>query len=249
MSKQSDFRLYLQEELVRRIKKNQRYSLRAFAELLETHSGSLSQVLAGKRKLSVKKIEDWSYKLGLDPQTAESFKKESLRREIPGVDTVDLEIEEFYLIQDWYHFAILELVNTQGFSAKPAWIAKRLGIKVVEAKIAIERLMRLNFLSLDKKGNYRVINSNVSTLGSKESDVALRNLQKKILNQAQDALDEIDPRKRLQTTITSRVKKDKLEEVKQKILDFQQELNVYLEEQENCEEVYQISFSCFPVTK
>ena len=43
-----DFRQYLQAELLRRIEKNSSYSLRAFAQLLDTHSGSLSQYLAGK---------------------------------------------------------------------------------------------------------------------------------------------------------------------------------------------------------
>ncbi len=61
------FRLSLQSELVRRMRVNPKYSLRAFARFLEIDPSSLSQYLRGRRKFTEKQVETLALKLGLSP--------------------------------------------------------------------------------------------------------------------------------------------------------------------------------------
>ena len=54
-----------------------------------------------------------------------------------------MSIDKFSVISEWYHYAILELTYVSGFKADYKWIARKLSITVEEAKVAIERLIRL----------------------------------------------------------------------------------------------------------
>ena len=60
------YRLLLQEELEKRVSKNNRYSLRSFANALGIDPGTLSRILAGKRALSFKTAITLIQNLSLD---------------------------------------------------------------------------------------------------------------------------------------------------------------------------------------
>lgn len=70
---QRDFRLFLQEEFERRCKRNPRYSLRAFAQSLSLHHGTLSQVLRGTRPLTAKAQMKIARSLGFGPAEMSNF--------------------------------------------------------------------------------------------------------------------------------------------------------------------------------
>lgn len=55
----------------------------------------------------------------------------------------------FATIADWYHLAILDLSLMKDFKSSPSWISARLGISVLEAKIAVDRLVRLGFFKVE----------------------------------------------------------------------------------------------------
>ncbi|MCB0367115.1 MAG: helix-turn-helix transcriptional regulator [Bdellovibrionaceae bacterium] len=72
MEKEShdEFRQLLQEELDRRISKNPRYSLRAFAAALQVDSSLLSKILNNKRAISLSMAEHLIGRLNLPPGKA-----------------------------------------------------------------------------------------------------------------------------------------------------------------------------------
>ncbi|MDO9180986.1 MAG: helix-turn-helix domain-containing protein, partial [Bacteriovorax sp.] len=59
--KPKDFKSFLQEELLKRCRKNPSYSLRSFAKYLGIGHSALTEMLNGKRSITKKSIE----KLGL----------------------------------------------------------------------------------------------------------------------------------------------------------------------------------------
>jgi uncharacterized protein (TIGR02147 family) len=54
--------------------------------------------------------------------------------------------DQFHLVADWYHFALLSLVETRGFRSDAGWIARRLGIQKREARAALQRLTKAGML-------------------------------------------------------------------------------------------------------
>src|SRR5580698_47302 len=122
------YRHAIQEELTRRCEKNPRYSLRSFAKALGFNSAVISQVLSGKRIPSPKTAKRIVEGLGLPPEREHDFfsslsevqKARGLQRMSPIYKKlsardislqgppVDLSIDTFKIISDWYHYAILE---------------------------------------------------------------------------------------------------------------------------------------------
>jgi uncharacterized protein (TIGR02147 family) len=64
-----------------------------------------------------------------------------------------LDPTSFWLLQEWYHIPVLNLLTTKGAaSAIPSWIAKRLGISASQAEESVERLVSEGFLRRSTDG-------------------------------------------------------------------------------------------------
>jgi hypothetical protein len=59
--------------------------------------------------------------------------------------------DQFELLSSWYHFAILELVQLKTFEPDGKWISTKLGISVTEANIAVDRLIRYEFVKVESE--------------------------------------------------------------------------------------------------
>src|SRR4051812_29358035 len=81
-----DFRLFLQEELLRRCRKNPQYSVRAFAKALGCDFSTLAKILRGQRPVGRITIRKFGAKLGLGPDQIQAFtdRQGSPRRQFPG---------------------------------------------------------------------------------------------------------------------------------------------------------------------
>lgn len=148
-------RYLLQRELTRRCQANANYSLRAFAKAIGMSPATLSLVLAGKRKFSQKAKAQVAARLGLSgPDTAAFLKEKAKAAEEAPEDFHFLALDTFAVIADWYHLAILSLLELEDVDPRPAQIARYFGIHEQEAKAALERLERLQLIE-KIKGRWR----------------------------------------------------------------------------------------------
>ena len=254
-------RTYLQDELVRRCKTNPRYSLRSFAKHLQMNPSLLSKILRGQVGVSPKRFEKICERMTLGPveraqlATAEdrrrTFKKQDhLFRELKNTSTQMRDMaDQFQVIADWYHYAILELVSTESFQADERWIAKKLNITYPEAVEARERLVRLGMLEISEDGKWTDSSGNVTNSSGQYTTIALRKRQTQVLNLALGALETVPVEKRLQGSMTLAIDSELVPSAKEKIVAFQRALATSLQEQSRTKNsVYQITVSFFPVT-
>lgn len=251
--KPQDFQALLKEELVARSRKNPSYSLRSFARSLNVTSAALSEMLNGKRTITKKSIEKMGLRLGLSLgevqfyQTGELTKKQG---SIAAASFRQITIDQYSLISDWYHYAIIELLKVKNFNSDANWIAKALGITKSIASIAVERLLRLGLIEKNKEGELADtssgfssnINVDLTSMGSKQ-------LQKQILEQSIEALLRVPISERNHTSMTMAIDPKHMPEAIKKITKFRRELCEYLESQGSASEVYQLSISLFPITQ
>ncbi len=248
----TDFRLFLKEEFARKCKRNPKFSLRAFASLLEIESSALSKILNGKRRLTPQMVMRLGKKLNLGPKELSRFSIVPNQNygDTSYLEFQQLTLDQFSVIADWYHYAIHELVKLNSFKSNTQWISKTLKISIAEASSATERLIRLGYL--EKTENGQLVNKSgpLTTVGNKFSGVAFRKLQKQILEKALEALEEIPMDKRSQTSMTMAISTKKLNQAKKKIDKFRRELSEFLEEDQNSlDAVYHLGISLYPVTK
>lgn len=94
--------------------------------------------------------------------------------------------DSFSLIADWYHFAILELLQIPSAQAESSWISKKLSISRQQAEDALKRMVRLGLLKKTDSG-LEVTNENNATTNDVPSE-AIRSFHLQILQKAITAL-------------------------------------------------------------
>lgn len=196
----------LLNEFRRRVQLNSRYSLRAFAKTLGLSSGALSEILNQRRPVSAKAAAKISKALGLT--TTES---KPLAR-------TKLDEDTFQLIADWYHFAILNLLDCEGFRWNATYIAKRLAITNAQARLAMELLLRVGLVHM-KDG--RVVGAKDYVLSpSGVPSNAVRSYHRQILDKAVNALELHSVNEREFNGVGIALDPKRLPQLKREISDF-----------------------------
>ena len=246
------FRSRLQEELVGRCRANPRYSLRAFARMLDISPSALSAMLNGRRPITQKSIERLGLGLSLPAAEIENFKREAAAQRTenlkPAFQPIPLEV--FALISDWYHDAILELMKVEAFQPDAKWIANALGISRSEANIAIERLQQVGLIAIREDGRWEDTSAGFSSsLRPQLSSAAARKLQRQILEASIQSLAETPLEQRSHSSMTMAIDPADLPEASARIQEFRRSLCAFLERNGRPKEVYQLSVSLFPASK
>jgi uncharacterized protein (TIGR02147 family) len=253
--------LYLEKKA-----KNSAYSTHALARDLGVSQAYVSQLLSGKRKLTVTQAVKVCALFSLTPEKTKELlnsilktstkKNQKLLRllEDEGKSSgktlfSELQADRFLTIANWYHVAILELSKTNDFKDSPQWLSERLGISILESRDAMERLIRLGFLV--RKNTRLEKESDGIYFQTQKSEPAIRAFHKTMINKALLELEKTNPedfevREISSMTIPVDLKKIKL--ARQKIIAFQKELATLLSEGTSTE-VFQFNVQLFPITK
>jgi len=263
----------LKEAYLLRRERNKAYSLNAFAQDMGISKSFLSRVLSGERPVSMKLAIQISVALDFDEaqsrtllfsviqfssKNAKISKKVKARlqkefedsSEIAPIIYTTVDLERFKVMSHWYHFALINLTRIKGFKSTPTWIAKKLGITVLETRDAIERLIALDLLQ-EVDGILRASPHPFLNVKTQKSELAVRNFHEQMITKAKDELKKTSPEafnRRLINGITFTCAKDQIELIKNKIDKFQDELLALIENSES-EELYQMNVQFFPLTK
>lgn len=232
-----------------RKRKNSNYSLRAFARDLRISSGRLSNILNDKYlpgpSISSRIIES----LNLNEKEREEFHQilEKCQQKLKLLGEARLlKEEEYSLIADWHHFAILNLMETSNYKDDSEWIADRLGLTEVVVEESLDILESIGLIEF-RKGKRYPTHKNLTTTHEIPSEVVRsghrQTLIKSMESLEKDALDIRDI-----TTVSVSVNMANLPKVKELARDFRRKAALLLEEGERTE-VYNISIQIVPVTK
>ena len=240
--------------------KNPNFSLRAYAKKLSLSPSALSEILNGKRKISKKLAERIVEKMNLDPSAAHGvlnlfdkkmsrldFVEHSHISETPAnIDFLKLSSDQFNLISEWQHFAILSLIETEDFKSDIGWIAQRLSISSTQAQSSLDRLIRLGFVF--KKNKKYITNKQALLTTDNIPNQAVRKSHYADLRLAEQALDTCPVDQRDFTAITIPANKKNLAKAKKMIREFQDKLTLCLEQGPK-DEVFKFTFYLYPLTQ
>jgi uncharacterized protein (TIGR02147 family) len=191
--------------------KNARFSLRAWSRQLGYNNPSfLSHILKKERKLKLDVAEKFATQLKLASKSKKYFELlvllqnsktvdekniyldllESLRPK-KGLPSQPLSLEAFRIISDWYHTAILELVELKDFKSDINYIAKRLGgeISAQNIKSAIDRLLKLELLEQTASGKLKRAKDNPRLLENYIPSEAIRHFHKQMIEKAKASIE------------------------------------------------------------
>jgi hypothetical protein len=243
-----DWPIALRNELVARSRRNSSYSLRAFAKSLAMDPSTLAKIMAGKRSVGPRAARSLAARLGW---SAFFVGSELGVGEAASVRYDHIAADEFAVMAEWYHYAILELMRTKAFRSDPRWIASSLKISHAEAVDALGRLVRLGMIERTRTGKLIDRTSGfTSTTGNAFSTSAFRTMQKEILEGAIASLEDIPFERRDHSSMTMAIDQNNLAKAKLLIKKFRRELDALLSPagRSDLDEVYQLAVALFPVT-
>lgn len=255
--------IILREELDRRTRINTSYSLRSFAKQLDIDASLLSKILQGSRPLSMANAVKIMERIQLNPDEKNLFwqslikvREESVKfdpyaqiqAKTPSLNEGKLLDQElFQMIAEPHHYMIVELTRVKSFQGNVPWISEILGMPKEEVKAAIDRLIKVGLLQVEGKKISRAPGRH-TTKDKTITAPAFKYHQRKILEKAILALDNVPLEKRNQSSMTIAINPAKIPLAKKMIQDFVDQLSDVLEAGP-LEEVYQMSFSLFPLTQ
>jgi len=208
-------------------------------------SSALSEILNGKRRVSKKMARRLTENLSLDPietrQILELFNQEKGTLDLKELQ---LSVDQYKVISDWYHFAVLSLAKLTDFRDDSTWISGRLGITHTEARTAVERLVRLGLFERNGNGELKRTKSKFMAPDGIQ-DSMVKKFHSQILELAQDSLaaESLDRRDFSCTTLSTTP--SRLKDARTMIRRFHQRLTKAIECEEPTE-VYALSVQLFP---
>lgn len=222
---------------------NPQFSRRAFSKRLGLSPGAMSEIFNGQRKVSQKLIQKIFARLGVNPQELNIISNED------SIDPMYLQLsmDQFSVISDWHHFAILNLMRTKGFKNDSHWIAKRLGLPHQSASSAIERLMRLGFIVKRKDGRW-VRKAPRFKTSDDITNSSVKSAHRQYMQKAKEALDCLSVAERDFTSLMIRMSPEQLPQAKKLIREFQDRFAAEIELKPQTE-VFQMLIQLFPLTK
>lgn len=245
----------LRFEFSKRVQVNPRYSLRSFARQLGVSHTLLSLILNGRRAASKNLIEALAERFNYPPEKVDLLRRNWLERSRPesGAPAAvspqsKMSLDQFALISEWQHFAILSLLEIPGTVCDEAFIAERLGISPLLAKISLRRLKDLGIIAKNAKGRW------VQTPGSivienTRSTEASRKYNRQLLEKAIDSMNETKMEERDVSSTTFAMHPRHVPYALQRIRDFRRQLSTELETMGDAEEVYNLTVQIFPTSK
>ena len=227
----NEFREFLNTELTRRKKKNPQYSLRAFAKALHLSPAQLSQILSGKRNVTMKVVDLICERLALSPRQKRKLVLDSLFQSAQISEKYhDLKEDEFRLISEWYHLAILSLARIKDAQCDPSWISSQLGISRQQAADAVYRLKRLGII--EQGGLLKQIGDPIRVVSEIPSP-AIRTYHKQILDISHRAIDEVNMNERDLSSVSILLTPDQVKKISTMIEDFQNQVTETMEDKKN----------------
>jgi uncharacterized protein (TIGR02147 family) len=236
--------LFLKKEFSLRQKKNQNYSLRAFSRDLNVSPSFLSDVMNGKKKLSVDRALVLSQTLGWSWRQSQIFlqtaqlasvkskrSRQFLKKEIQKThdlygDFQTLKLRHFSPISNWYYMAIMELTELPDFRDDAQWVAERLNISTKEAALALEQLKSQKLICETQNGTWqKTINSSVRDTPSAD----IRKFHSQLLTKAIESMTTQEPHERHVSGVTMAIDPSKLSEAVELIREFRSRMNLLLE--------------------
>ncbi len=262
-----DYRAFLRDYYLE--KKDRRgLSYRAFSRRAGLRSPNyLKLVIDGERNLSDEMAARFAKAVGLDgdgaayfvelvrfsqarttPERNDSYARLTGYRGYRKAQALELAHAAYH--STWYLPAIRELAARRDFREDPAWIARTLlpSITKAEAASALSTLFDLGLLTRDERGSIALGEPLVST-GAETRGLHIRNYHRTMMECAVTSMDTVPASDRDISSLTLCLSRDGLLRLKQRIQRFRRELLELATLEEDPEQVVQVNFQLFPLSR
>jgi uncharacterized protein (TIGR02147 family) len=263
-----DYRGFLRAYYVHQKSTKRTFSFRAFSRRAKLKSPNyLKLVMEGERNLSSEMAARFAEALGLDAEESTyfvnlvAFNQATTVRErnvhyrvLTGSrryrQARRLELAQAAYHSTWYLPAIRELAAREDFRNDPAWIGRTLKPQITanEARQAIATLLAIGLLEEDEEGQLSQSDQLVTT-GPETRSLHIANYHHMMLQRAIESIDLVPSHERDISSLTLCLSANGLRRLKTRIQSFRRELLELSLLEGNPEQVVQLNFQLFPLSR
>jgi len=227
----------------------------------------LQRVMTGKRKLSVKYIDNFIAALGLAKREARYFhalvhygksrlisEKEPLLKELMEIRAQDNELclqnNQLKFFGKWYYPVVLELLHFVDCRKEYNTLANMVNprISAAQAAAAVKFLLKNGFLKKNELGAYVPADA-VITTGPEARSTILANFHRQNLAWCSDSLTIVESDDRDISSLTLGINHATYQKIKTEIQDFRKRLLAFAAKDHDPDMVAHIGFQLMPRTK
>lgn len=255
------------------LKESKQFNVRHFAIKAGIRSpGYLKMVVDGKRQLTVNTAQKFCTALDLQGKEKEYFitlvlynqttdpdlKKEFFDKLLtlrPRSSRYQSEKQHNLYISRPHNVTIREMVVLKDFKEDYKWIASRCfpPISSTQAKESVEMLLEIGLLKRDQNGRLFQAEAFIHTEDLQTELVEAYHFHEAMIDKARHALGQLPRNERNYYSLSLPLPKAMYDQIIKDFYDFRDRIldqaKQCLEEKENLDEVYQINFQLFPLTK
>jgi uncharacterized protein (TIGR02147 family) len=216
--------------------------------------------MIGTRPLTIKSASRFADSACMDPDLRRKFigsvagvdvsnanPKQPLPTKSGAHVSRQIQMDQFHIISDWYHYAILSLGEISSSIWDANFISRRLGITTPQASRAMSRLERLKLVKL--RGIK--FSQNGSSLKTSEdvSSAAIKKHHRQNLEKSSHSLSADPVAERDFSSVTTAIAHEDIDKAKQLIRKFRKDFLELAEKNTNKERIYNLSVQLFPVDR
>ena len=263
----TNYRVYLRDYYEFKKKTTKAFSLRYFAEKsgISSHA-HLKLTMDGSRNITNVTVNKLIRGIGLEGQRAAYFENlvffnqatsdidkklyyAQLLKVSPRSKLHKMDRAQFRLFREWHHSVILEMVALKDFSSNPNWVSKRLRGLVTPAQVEDSFKLLLELGLLVKTANGFAQRNPLLTTDDEVQDMMVKQYHYHMLRLASDMLSDLPSGERDISALTFGIKREKFADLKKHLQLMRKELLDFSEKPGEAEEVVQINFQLFPLTR
>lgn len=243
---QKDVSTILKKYLFKVKEKNAAFSMRSLARKVDMNSGAVSQIISGKRKISIDLAHRFAAALEMGPEDQEQFFRPfRLESELKREKVYALYNHNTFLPeQNWIVFSILNYTMLPHAQSNVAAIARAIGVAPDIIDNVIRKMLECELLAIDKNDKFQRTSNRLST-SDNNSDEAIRLIHVQNLRLAEKSLVVDDVGVRDFTSMTFAIDSSKLELAKNLIRKFEDDLACLLSAGDK-DAVYKLNVQLFP---
>jgi len=244
------------------------FSYRAFCQLVGFSSPNhIKLVIEGERNLGRSSVDRVGRALGLDREERRFFKalvkfdhatlpseKNEAYKAIASSqyfrDARHINHGMFVYLSHWYYPAIREMAARPDFREDPDWIAQQTvpRIEPEQAREALELLIDLGLLTRNDDGELERGDPNLTT-GHEVFSLAVGNYHRQMTGLAMDSIVTVPREQRDISAITICVEAATIDELKQRVHQFREQIAERSDADEAPDVVYQLNIQLFPLSR
>jgi len=263
----SDYHLYLKDLFENSASKGVSITYEELGKQIGfTSKGFVTQIIQGKSKIPMSKIEKFGKVLGLKKKELEYFallvqlehakgreQKNRIFKELSEkfktrISRIGADKFDFY--NEWYYSAVRSLLAYHPFNGDYNDLARQLSPAITpgQAKKAVELMERLMLVNKDENGFYHLADRMITT-GDTADGIAIVNYQRATMDLAKESLDRFKRHRRSAATLTLGLSKKGYDAVVEKIERLRAELMAVAQYDTDIDRVIQVNVHAFPLTK